>query len=298
MSRAANSLAALLAAALSCLAFAATCAEVSAVDDAGATVRLAQPARRVVSLAPHLTEQLYAIGAGEFIVGTTEYADFPPAAREIPRVGRAHSLDLERIAALKPDLILIWGSGFPPATIEAVRRLDVPVYVSEPRTLADIAGSLRRLGALTGRDGSGAAAAFEAKVAALRTRYAERRPVRVFYQVWASPLMTLSNRHVIGEAIAICGGRNVFADLAPIAPQVSTEAVLAADPQVIITAEPGGQAGDALAMWQRFPTLSATRRQQFVTLDADRINRHGPRLPDEIAVLCAAIDQTRSEAIK
>jgi iron complex transport system substrate-binding protein len=298
VSRLALAAAALLASTLACAATDSIGAEVSVVDDGGANFRLAQPARRIVSLAPHLTEQLYAIGAGELIVGTTEYSDFPAAAQAIPRVGRAHSIDLERIAALKPDLVLIWGSGFPPATIEAVRRLDVPVYVSEPRTLADIAGSLRRLGTLTGRDGAPAAAAFEAKIAEQRSRYAARPPVRVFYQVWASPLMTLSNRHVIGEAIAVCGGRNVFADLAPIAPQVSTEAVLAADPQVIITAEPGGRAGDALTMWQRFPTLSATRRQQFVTLDADRINRHGPRLADEIAVLCEAIERTRTEAIK
>ena len=143
-----------------------------------------------------------------------------------------------------------------------------------------------------------AAANFTAKVAALRAQYAGRAPVRVFYQVWATPLMTLSGRHVISEAITVCGGRNVFAELVPIAPQVSMEAVVAADPQLIITAEPGARAGDALAMWQRFPTLAATRRGQFVTLDADRMNRHGPRLADEIAVLCAAIDRTRAVSIK
>lgn len=273
-------------------------AEVSVVDDAGTTIRLARPAQRIVSLAPHLTEQLYAIGAGELIVGTTEYADFPAAAQAIPRVGRAHSVDFERIAALKPDLIIIWGSGFPPATLDAARRLDVPVYVNEPRSLADISAALRKLGALTGRDGAPAAAAFDAGIVALRTRFSGKSPVRVFYQVWASPLMTLSNRHVIGEAIELCGGRNVFADLAPIAPQVSIEAVLAADPQLIVTAEAGGRASGELALWQRFPTLSATRRQQFVTLDADRINRHGPRLADEIAVLCAAIERTRAGSIK
>lgn len=268
-------------------------ARVAVVDDEGRTVELAQPARRIVSLAPHLTEQLFAIGAGDLIVGTTDFADFPEAARGLPRVARAHSVDLERVSAARPDLILVWGSGFPPATIDAVRRLGVPTFVSEPARLADIATSLERLGALTGRSAERAAAAFNAKLAALRDRYRGRREVRVFYQVWNDPLMTLGGRHVVSEGIALCGGRNVFADLAPIAPRVSTEAVLAADPEVIVTAEPGARPSDALAMWQRFGRISAVRRNVLVTLDADRINRHGPRIVDEIAVLCEAIDRAR-----
>lgn len=266
---------------------------VAVVDDAGSTVELAEPARRVVSLAPHLTEQLFAVGAGDLIVGTTDHADFPPPAKALPRVARAHSIDLERVSALRPDLIVIWGSGFPPAMIEAVRRLGVPTFVSEPSRLADIGSSLERLGVLTARPAAHAAAEFDRKLAALRERYRGRREVRVFYQVWNEPLMTLGGRHVISEAIALCGGRNVFADLAPIAPRVSVEAVLAADPEVIVTAEPGGRPSDALAGWRRFERISAVRHRQLVTVDADRINRHGPRVVDEIAVLCEAIDRAR-----
>jgi len=291
-------LAVLVLAAAALLASASAKATVSAVDDAGARIELVQPAARVISLAPHVTEQLFAIGAGDRIVGTTEFADYPVAAQRIPRVGRAHSVDLERIARLKPDLIVIWGSGFPPGTVDAVRRLGTPVFVSEPRALDDVASSMQRLGVLTGRDGTPAATAFRDKIEALRARYADRRPVRVFYQVWAAPLMTLSGRHVISEAIALCGGRNVFADLAPIAPQVSVEAVVAADPEAVITAEPGARASDALAMWHQFPSMAATRRGQFYTLDADRLNRHGPRLADEIGALCVAIERTRATSIK
>jgi len=268
-------------------------ARVAAVDDEGRTVELAQPARRIVSLAPHLTEQLFAIGAGDLIVGTTDFADFPEAARELPRVARAHSVDLERVSTARPDLVLVWGSGFPPATVDAVRRLGVPTFVSEPARLADIATSLERLGALTGRSPERAVASFNAKLATLRDRYRGRREVRVFYQVWNDPLMTLGGRHVVSEAIALCGGRNVFADLAPIAPRVSTEAVLASDPEVIITAEPGARPSGALAIWQRFGRITAVKRGLLVTLDADRINRHGPRIVDEIAVLCEAIDRAR-----
>jgi iron complex transport system substrate-binding protein len=268
-------------------------AKVAAVDDEGHAVELAQPARRIVSLAPHLTEQLFAIGAGELIVGTTDFADFPEAARGLPRVARAHSVDLERVSAARPDLILVWGSGFPPATIDALRRLGVPTFVSEPAHLTDIATSLERLGTLTGRSAERAAGEFRARLGALRERYRGRREVRVFYQVWSDPLMTLGGRHVISEAISICGGRNVFADLTPIAPRVSTEAVLAADPEVIMTAEPGGRPSAALAMWKRFDGIAAVKRDRLVTLDADRINRHGPRILEEMESMCAAIDRAR-----
>jgi iron complex transport system substrate-binding protein len=268
-------------------------ARVTVLDDEGRTVELAQPARRIVSLAPHLTEQLFAIGAGDLIVGTTDFADFPAAAAGLPRVARAHSVDLERVSAARPDLILIWGSGFPPATIDAVRRLGVPTFVSEPARLVDIATSLERLGTLTARPADRAAGEFKAKLAALRERYRGRREVRVFYQVWSDPLMTLGGRHVISEALAVCGGRNVFADLTPIAPRVSTEAVLAADPEVIMTAEPGGKPSASLAAWKRFERLTAAKRNQLVTLDADRMNRHGPRILDETESMCAAIDRAR-----
>ena len=268
-------------------------ARVSAVDDDGTRIELPQPARRVVSLAPHLTEQLFAVGAGDLIVGTTDFADHPEAARALPRVARAHSVDLERVSAARPDLIVVWGSGFPPATIDALRRLGVPTFISEPARLADIATSLERLGTLTGRSGGEAAAAFTGKLAALRARYSGRHEVRVFYQVWSEPLMTLGGRHVISEAIALCGGHNVFASLAPIAPRVSIESVLAADPELIVTAEPGGRPSGALAQWQRFDRVSAVKRGHLVTLDADRINRHGPRIVDEIGALCEAIDRVR-----
>lgn len=269
---------------------------VIATDDSGQRIELAHPAQRIVSLAPHITEQLFAIGAGERIVATTDFADYPPAAAKLPRVARAHSVDLERVAAAKPDLIVIWGSGFPPAVVASLSRLGVPIFIDEPSSLESIATSLERLGRLTASpDAPQVAADFRRRVAALRTRYAHRRPVRVFYQVWAQPLMTLAGTHVINEAIRLCGGRNIFEKLAPIAPQVSAEAVVAADPQIIVTAEPGARPSDALDGWRRFTTISAVRHGELVTLDADRINRAGPRIVDEIASLCQHIDAARRQ---
>ena len=269
-------------------------ATVSVVDDSGATIVLARPAQRIVSLAPHLTEQLFAVGSGARIVGTTEFADWPEAARRIPRVGRAHSVDLERVAALRPDLILIWGTGFPPATQQALRRLGVPLFVSEPGALDSIATSLERLGTLTGGDGAGAAAAFRARIDALHAQHAQRPPVRVFYQVWSQPLMTLSGKHVISEGLRVCGARNVFEDLQPIAPQVALEAVIAADPDAIVTAEAGGKPSRAFEAWRKQGTLRAVQHDALITLDADQINRHGPRLADELGRLCAALERVRS----
>lgn len=272
-------------------------AEVRVNDDAGKTIVLPRPARRIVSLAPHLTEQLFAIGAGDRIVGTTDFADYPEAAKALPRVARAHNVDLERVAALQPDLIVIWGSGFPPATLAALRRLGVPMVVDEPSTLDAIAASMLRLGTLTAAPGAAEAAArYRAAIERLRAHYAGRAEVTVFYQIWSQPLMTLGGRHVLSAALRVCGGRNVFEQLTPIAPQVSVEAVLAADPQMIVTAEPGGADRGALDLWKRFPAQRAVAAGQLVTIDADRINRHTPRLADELAVLCERIDAARRAA--
>jgi iron complex transport system substrate-binding protein len=281
------------------LACASASARVSAIDDAGNTIVLTQPAQRIVSLAPHITEQLFAIGAGERIVATTDYADYPPAAQQIPRVGRAHNVDLERIAAARADLIIVWGSGFPPAVIEALKRLGPPVYVNEPGAIDSIASSMERLGALVAHsEAAVVAAAFRARVAALRAQYAGRRQVAVFYQIWSQPLMTLGGRHVVSEAIRLCGGRNVFEDLAALAPQVSIEAVIAAQPEIIVTAEPDGHVSAALEAWRRFPQIPAVRHAQLVTLDANRINRHTPRMVEEFALLCARVDGARAMADK
>ncbi len=269
-------------------------ADLRAIDDAGVEIVLTRPAQRIVSLAPHLTEQLFAIGAGNRVVATTDFADYPAQARALPRVARAHSVDLERVAAARPDLIVIWGSGFPPATLAALRRLDVPLYVDEPTSLDGIAASMLRLGRLTAAPGAAdSAASFRAAISRLRDRYASRREVSVFYQVWPQPLMTLGGRHVLSEGLRVCGARNVFESLAPIAPQVSMEAVLAADPEMIVTAEPGGIDRGALSVWKPFAQQRAVAAGHLVTIDADRINRHTPRLADELAVLCEGIDEVR-----
>lgn len=193
-------------------------ADVSTRDDAGNAVTLPAPAQRVISLAPHATELVYAAGGGAKLVGTVTYSDYPPAAQAIPRVGDNKALDLERIAALKPDLIVVWRHGNAERQTDALHALHIPLFFSEPKHLDDVASSLRRLGTLLGTQpaADAAAAAYTRDIAALRTRYSARTPVTMFFQVWDRPLMTLNGAHLINDVIELCGGRNVFASLKPL----------------------------------------------------------------------------------
>lgn len=277
------------------LSGAAARAEVRVVDDKGQTVVLAAPARRIVSLAPHVTELLFAAGAGERIVGAVDYSDFPEAAKRVPRVGGPLALDLERILALKPDLLVVWLHGSAQRQLDSLRTLGLPLYYDEPRSLADIARSLRTLGRLAGTEGPAEQAAreFEARVAALRAKHGHRPPVRVFYQVWQKPLMTVNGTHLISDVIRLCGGENVFAGERPLVPVLATEAVIAADPEAIGTAVFSGQAGDGLDEWRRWPRLAATARGNFFAVPTELISRHTPRIADGAALVCEALERAR-----
>lgn len=269
---------------------------VAVTDDAGLNVALARPALRIVSLSPGITELLFAAGAGEHVVAVSEFADFPAAARLLPRVARAQGIDLERIASLQPDLIVTWGSGYSPTLLAALRRLGCPVYVLEVRKLETVASSLERLGLLTGTapQADAAAAAFRARLAGLRRAYAQRATVRVFYQAWDNPVMTLSGAHLVSEVLQTCGAQNVFAALAPLVATVDIEAVLAARPQLIASAEAGAVDHGALAAWRRYPQLPAVANGQLVTLDADLLDRGSPRILDATLDLCRHVEQARN----
>lgn len=268
-------------------------APIAVQDDARHTVTLPQPARRIVSLAPHATELLFAAGAGGYVVGVSDYSDYPPAARQLPSVGSSSALDIERIAALKPDLVIAWSSGNSASQLARLRALGIPVFESEPRQLEAIASSLQRLGQLAGVPDSGAAAAkaFSARLAQLTATYQQRPPVRVFYQIWQKPLMTLNGNHMVSSVIRLCGGENVFGQLPQLAPTVSTEAVLTANPEVIFAAD-GGNAPDT--GWRRFPKLAAVAGDNLFTLTPDWMSRPGPRILDGAAELCQKLDLVRS----
>lgn len=270
-------------------------AAVSVVDDRGHTVTLAQPARRIVSLSPHLAEDLFAIGAGAQVVGTVDFSDYPPAAKRIARVGGYDGFDLERIRTLKPDLIVAWQSGNPPRQLAMVETLGIPVFHDDVRRLQDVPGVLERLGVLAGKpvEAGQVAARFRNQLAALEKQYAQRSPVRVFYQVWDRPLMTVNREQIISDALRICGAVNVFGDLPALTPTIDEEAVLAANPQLIVTSRVHDGPNEWLAQWQRWPQLAAVKKRQLVTLPRDLLIRMGPRLVDGVAALCEAVDKAR-----
>jgi len=274
----------------------ATAADVQVVDDAGRSLTLKQPAERIISLTPHMTELLFAAGAGGKIVGTVEYSNYPAAARRIARIGDNAQLDLERIVALKPDLVVVWQYGNAQRQLDKLLRLGIPVYYNEPRRLPDIARAIEQLGRLAGTEAVAlpAAQAFTERLAGLRRRYASRAPVTLFYQIWDKPLLTINGAHLISDVIELCGGQNIFAGLKALTPEISTEAVLAADPEAIGagTAE-AGQTGD-LDTWKKWPRLTAVARGNLFVIKADIISRNTPRILDGAEQMCEQLDAVRT----
>ncbi len=268
---------------------------VAVVDDVGRRVHLSAPARRIVSLAPHLTELVHAAGAGRYLVGVDSASDYPEAVRALPRVGGLGRVDRERLLRLRPDLILVWRSATDAERQRQLETLGAAIFVSRPRSLAGVAATIERLATLAGvpERGRQAAAAYRRRLAELRARYARRAPLRVFYQVWDRPLMTINGEHVISDAIRLCGGENIFAGLRALAPRVSIEAVLAADPRFIATSDGGMDGRDRLARWKRWPALAANRGNGYLVLPADEISRFTPRILDGVEKLCRAMDATR-----
>ncbi len=264
-------------------------------DDTGQRVSLEKPARRIISLAPHITELLFAAGAGSAVVGTVSYSDYPPEAARLANVGNYESLNLEAILALQPDLVVAWKSGNSHAQIEQLSRLGLPVFYSEPRRLEDIASNLKRLGHLAASEKSAnaAAARFSERSRQLKARYSRAKPVRVFYQIWHRPLMTVNGKHLISQVINLCGGRNVFSGLATLAPTVSLEAVLSANPDAIIASGMAAQQPEWLDQWRKWPQLAAVKNRQLYFIPPDLIQRHTPRVLEGAEMMCKQLEQTR-----
>lgn len=270
-------------------------ADITVKDDKGDTVSLKQPAKRIVSLAPHLTELLYAAGGGAQLVGTVDYSDYPPAAKQLPRVGGYSRIDLEAVAGLKPDLILAWDSGNTPAHIARLRQLGLPVFVSQPNRIDDLSSLLERLGAISGHaeEGSGAARAYRDRLAKLRATYSQKPKVRTFYQVWQQPLTTVGGQQIISDAIRVCGGDNVFGQLEALAPKISVEAVLAANPEAIVASGMGEGRPEWVNDWKHWPRLTAAQRDNLFYIPPDLIQRHTPRLLDGTERMCGYLETAR-----
>jgi len=260
-------------------------------DDAGRTIVVPRSPERIVSLAPHATELLFAVGAGSRVVAVDRNSDEPPSVRELPKLSSFPQPDVEALLALAPDLVVAWGPGVSPAQLERLETLGIRVFVSEPHTLDDVASSLRRFARLAPDPSVGVAAAerFAARLASIRARHEPLRPVRVFVQIWSSPLITVSDAGPIGDAVRSCGGVNVFADVPVAAPQPDAEAVLARRPELIVATDPSPSA----RRWAGYGLLAPQGPAHFVAFDASSFERPGPRSLDALERLCAQVDEVR-----
>jgi len=264
-------------------------------DDQGRTISLAAPARRAVTLAPHATELVYAAGAGDHVIATIRGSDYPPAARQLPVIGDGTQPDPERVAAVRPDLLIAWQPGAAAPLARVMDKLGIPVFYSDPLTLAAIPDAVERMGALFGTEAQArpAAQALRARLEALAARYAGRRPVRVFVQAGLDPIYTLNDSSIVSDALRVCGGVNVFGQAPVVAPQVSLESVLAARPEAVLAgiSRPEDAARN-LAAWQALG-LPAARLGHVYGVDADALYRPGPRLIDAAEAICADLDRLR-----
>lgn len=264
-------------------------------DALDSKVCLAEPAQRVVSLSPGATELLFSAGAGDKVVAVSAWSDYPLEAVDLPQVGDSNRLDLEAIVSLAPDLVVAWVDGNSRSQLERLSGLGISVFWLAPRTFDDIARAISDLALLTGSPdlGNERAEAFRAEMAGLKARYADARPVRVFYQIWDQPLMTVNREELISKAITLCGGVNVFGELPRLVPRISREAVLEANPEAIITA---GSSDDRqwLEAWREFPGLAAVAAGNLFLEPPDLLARPTLRMADGARHLCQTLEQARA----
>jgi iron complex transport system substrate-binding protein len=250
---------------------------------------------RIVSLAPNLTELVFAAGAGDTLVGVSAHSDYPAAALELPIIGDAFTVDQEQLALLQPDALLVWESGIPEHVVEDFRRVGYHVEIIRSRSLKDVALALRRIGELTGHqsEANAVADAFLADLNSLRERYSDAAAVSVFYQVYQRPLYTINGEHYVSELIEVCGGQNIFAELDSLAPAISVEAVIERNPEVMLASTDAGD--NAFGEWQRWPNLIAVSAGNQYIMPADEIGRATPRLIGAGEAVCEALSTARSK---
>ncbi|MFL0799542.1 MAG: cobalamin-binding protein [Agarilytica sp.] len=270
-------------------------ADIHVVDYLKRDVRLDKPAERIVALAPHIVENLFSAGAGERIVGAVDYCDYPEAALSIPRVGAISTYSLETIVSLKPDLVVIWGSGSAKKVMEKLISLGFNVYASSPHVLADVARSIRDFGVLSGTSeyAEKNARLFEEKLASLKARYSAQRPVDTFYQVWDDPMQTINDEAFISDVITLCGGRNVFGDAISSAPKISVESVLQRNPEAIIASGMQESRPDWLDDWKKWVGISAVKKGNLFYVPPDIIQRHSARIAEGAQIICEQLDSAR-----
>lgn len=274
----------------------ASAAPITVTDYLGRQVTLKEPARRIIALAPHIVENVYSAGAGEYLIAAVNYSDYPPAARALPQLGSFKSVNLEQILARKPDLVLVWASGNGENIVQQLERLGIVVYVDEPRRLEDIARTIRDIGKLAGTEAESELAAgnFLKNFLALQKKYESAQSISVFYQVWNEPLQTLNDEHLVSDVIRLCGGHNIYADAAVLAPKINIESVLHRNPDAIVASGMAEERPEWLDEWRRWPKLNAVAKDNLFFVPPDIIQRHTARIMDGAALFCEHLHTARS----
>ncbi|MCE0759964.1 MULTISPECIES: cobalamin-binding protein [unclassified Marinobacter] len=270
-------------------------APICVVDDLEVEVCLDQPAKRIATLSPGATELAFAAGAGDKVVAVVNYSDYPEAALKLPLVGNHTRIDLEALLALKPDLVITWRTGNPPAQMEMLRALGLPMFAIEPRTFEGVSKVIEQLSTLAGTEQEGFAEAerFRKGIAEIAEQYRDAEPVPVFYQVWQTPLMTINDDHLIGKVVQLCGGVNVFGDMPRLVPRISAEVVLEADPHAIITGSVEGIEDNQLDRWKSYTGMTAVAKNNLFFVPASPISRPTPRLLEASRDICERLDVAR-----
>jgi iron complex transport system substrate-binding protein len=287
-------LSALFALAATTGAAAAVAAGVTVIDDAGRHIALPHVPQRIVSIAPGSTEMLFAAGAGARVIATVEFSDEPAEARKIPRIGDADAIDMERVVALRPDVVIVWAGGSNVAQVNRLERLRIPLYRQKVEKLADIPVSLRRLGALAGTQAIADKAAMDidARLDRLEKRFGKpAKPTTVLLEVWNRPIYTVGGSHMMTDSLRLCGARNIFADLKEQGPSIDTEAVIGRDPEIIVAVAPPGTAAEWLAEWKRFGSMRAVRNGRLIPFEDTRLSRLGPSAIAGTEALCEVLNQ-------
>jgi iron complex transport system substrate-binding protein len=271
-------------------------AQLTIRDDAGRPLLLREPAERIVTLSPSLTEIAFAAGLGDLVVGVDSLSDYPPEAKKVAQVATGDRFTVEQLANLKPDLVLAWREGMRMEDVDRVTEFGAVVYLAQARSLEDIPRLLDVLGRMTGRLTGAAIDRFEQRLAEVKRANADKPRISAFLEIWNRPLTTISGQHVLSEALEICHAENVFRTLPGSAPKVTFDQVARKDPDVIVGAGSASNAEEFEANWRLRPMLSAVRAGRLVYIESDIIQRPSPRTPDGIEQLCAILDSVRLAA--
>jgi len=271
-------------------------AQLSFRDDLGRTVQLKKKPERIVTLAPFLTELVYAAGASEQLVAVSKLSEFPAEAQKLPQIGTGAEFSLTQLATYKPDLVLAWSGGIRREDIEQISAFGAAVFAASARTLDDVPRLLNVVGLMTGHDVTETIASYDAKLERLKHENFGKSRVAAFLELWNRPLTTISGSHFMTEALDICRADNVFKDLSGSAPQVTIDELYEKDPFVIVGAGSATNLDEFRSNWTVRQGLAAVKANRLVFIDSDAFQRPTPRTPDGIAMLCSALDSVRPQS--